>query len=160
MIRRHHRGYMGSVAALLIAVLASQPLVAGARERYRLPAGQRLTTAQGTFQGYTLEDFKVLLKMDVDLESFSEQIPKYIKLQENLTKLNVNLNEQLQLVNKNVKILQDERLRLTKKWTEENRLRHLAENKVSWTTWFAWGAAGVATLVAAILGVILVVKEK
>jgi hypothetical protein len=150
---------MGLIAALLVAVLASQPLVAGARDRYRLPAGQRLTTAQGTFQSFTLEDFKVLLKMDVDLESFSLQIPKYLKVQEDLTKLSVNLGKQLKLKDKTITVLQGERARLTKKWTEENRLRHLAENKVSWTSWFAWGAAGVMTVVAAVLAGILFVKD-
>ena len=159
MIEHRRRRYMGLVAGLLAAALASQPLIAGARERYRLPAGQRLTTPQGTFQGFTLEDFKVLLKMDVDLESFSQQIPKYIKLQENLTKLNANLNKQLEVVNLNVKILQDERVRLTKKWIEENKLRHLAENKPSIMTWLGWGAAAVMGIVATVLAVILTVKD-
>ncbi len=151
---------MGIMAGLLVALLASQPLIAGARTRYRLPGGVRLTTPQGTFQGFTLEDFKVLLKMDVDLESYSQQIPKYIKLQENLTKLNVNFNKQLETSTLTVSILQAERGRMLKKWTEENRLRHLAENKVPWTTWLAWGSAAVATLVATVLAVILLVKEK
>lgn len=159
MIRQHHRGYIGFVAALLAAILASQPFVAGARERYRLPAGQRLTTAQGTFQGYTLEEFKLLLKMDVDLESFTQQIPKYVEVLENNDKLISNLHKQLELKDKSITILQEERVRLTEKWTEENRLRHVAENKGSWTPWLAWGAAGVATVVAAVLSVVLIAKE-
>ena len=153
------RRYMGLVAGLLVAILVSQPLITGAKERYRLPAGQRLTTPQGTFQGFTLEDFKVLLKMDMDLESFSQQIPKYIKLKEDLTKLSINLTNQVNSKDKVIYILQAERARLTDKWTEENRLRHLAENKVSWTTWFAWGAAAVMTVVTAVLAGVLVAKD-
>lgn len=151
--------YMGSVTVLLMAILACQPLLAETRERYRLPAGQRLTTPQGTFQGYTLEEFKLLLTMDVDLENFSQQIFKYIKLQENLTKLNANFSKRLDLKDKTIKVLQDERLRLTKKWTEENRLRHLAENKPSWTSWLAWGAAATMTAITAVLVGILIVKD-
>jgi len=144
------------VAVLLAALTLSQPAWVLARDRYRLPEGTRLKTPQGTFQGYTLEDFKVLLKMDVDLESFSKQIPKYVKLKEDLTKLSVNLTKQVISKDKVIYILQSERARLTVKWTEENRLRHLAENKVSWTSWLAWGCAGVMSILSAVLlGIVL-----
>lgn len=147
------------IAVVLAALTASQPVWVLSRDRYRLPVGTRLTVPQGTFQGYSLEEFKVLLKMDIDLESFSKQIPKYIKLQENLTKLTVNLGNQLKLKDKTIKVLYSERDRLTKKWTEENRLRHIAENKPSVWTWLGWSAAAAATLVATVLAVILVVKD-
>lgn len=147
------------VAVLLAALIASQPVLVAARDTYRLPAGTRLTTAQGTFQSYTLAEFKLLLKMDVDLEGFSQQIPKYIKLQENLTKLNVNLGNQLILKDKTIKVLYGERDRLTTKWTEENRLRHLAENKPSVMTWLGWGSAAAMGIVATVLAIVLAVRK-
>jgi hypothetical protein len=147
------------VTVFLAVLLASQPAWVLARETYRLPEGMRLTVQQGTFQAYSLEEFKLLLKMDVDLESFTKQIPKYIKLQENLTKLNVNINKQLELAQNTIKVLYGERDRLTKKWTEENRLRHLAENKPSIMTWLGWGSAAAMGIVATVLAVILVVKK-
>jgi hypothetical protein len=147
------------VSVLLAALTASQPVLVAARDRYRLPEGTRLSVQQGTFQAYSLEEFKLLLKMDVDLESFSKQIPKYIKLQENLVDLNVNLGAQIALLSKNIKILYEERDRLTKKWTEDNRLRHLAENKVSWWTWVGFGSAVVMGVVVAVLAGILISKD-
>ena len=158
MIKRCRQRYMPLIV-LLVVFMALQPTLVGARERYRLPPGKRLTVQSETFQGYSLEEFKLLLKMDVDLESFSKQVPKYIKLQEDLTKLNVNLNERLELAQSVITILHGERDRLTKKWTEENRLRHLAENKPSILSWLGWGAAAVMGIVATVLAVILVVKS-
>lgn len=146
-------------AVLLVLLTAFPPAAALARDSYRLPPGRRLVAPEGTFQAYSLAEFKLLLKMDVDLESFNKQIPKHIKLQEDSTKLIFNHRKQLELKDLSIKLLQDERLRLTEKWTEENRLRHLAENKPSWTTWFAWGAAGIMTVVAAVLAGILVAKD-
>jgi hypothetical protein len=155
----------GLLAALLILqpVLGhSQPTSAPAKakyERYRLPVGTRLKTPQGTFQGYTLEEMKVLLKMDVDLWAHQQLAPAMNQLLLDNTNLSINLQNQLKTKDVIIQVLEDERVRLTEKWTKENKLRHIAENKVSWTTWFAWGAAGVATLAATVLAVVLAVKE-
>lgn len=157
-MKRSRAGYTG-VTVLLALLMALPPAAALARDSYRLPPGHRLTAPGGTFHAYSLAEFKLLLKMDVDLEAFSKQIPKYIKLQEDSAKLISNFNKQVELKDVSIKLLQDDRLRLTQKWTEENRLRHLAENKPSWTTWFAWGAAGLMAVVAAVLAGVLVAKD-
>jgi hypothetical protein len=148
------------IAFILALSVALQPVFALARDRYRLPVGKRLTTPQGTFQGYSLEEMKVLLKMDVDLESYNLQIPKFAKVLKNSGELISNLRKQLESKDKSLKILQDERVRLTKKWTEENKLRHIAENKPSLWTWIAWSSAGAMAVVATVLAIVLVVEKK
>lgn len=126
---------------------------------YKLPAGTRLQTPQGTFQGYSLEEMKILLKMDVDLESCDFQFPELRNLLSATEQL-VKANEAI-IKSKDVQIdiLKKEQSRLTEKWSQENKLRHECENKPRFGSWVAWAIAAVSASTAIALGVTLAVTK-
>jgi len=143
------------LASLLVAVTAS------ARAPYRLPPGTRLQLPEGTYQGYTLEEMKVLLKMDVDLEAYEKEIPKYKQSLEDYAKVLEAKEAIIKSKDKQVNLLKEDMARLTTKWSEENKLRHECENKPKFGSWIAWTIAAVATVTAIALGVtIAVIKAK
>ena len=145
-----------SLGGLLVLILTLGPAWAQPRP---LPAGSYVKVGENKLRAYTLEEFKIILHIHADYLAWHGQVPK-LKLQvTKLEKLNQNRNSQIQLIEKNVKILEGEQDRLTKKWEEDNRLRHLCENKPAFGSWFAWGSAGAAGLVATVLAVILIAKD-
>lgn len=150
---------LGPVA---LAQPTSQPTAAPASQPVllKLPKGERLKTPQGTRQGYSLEEMKVLLHIYVDYRSWGLQVPK-LKFQiDRYGKITLNQSKQLKLQAEQIKILHDERKLLTDKWSKENEKRHLCENKPAFGSWIAWGTAGVMAVVAAVLAGILIVKSQ
>jgi len=146
--------------ALSILLILSLVTPAVGRPLYKAPKGTRIQVQDKTYQGYTLEEVKVLLKMDVDLEFYDQAFPK-LKLEiDSYKQIMKAREEELKSKDNQITLLQQDRVRLSAKWTEENRLRHECEEKPSFGSWLSWGAAGAATLVALVLGVVLVVKYK
>ena len=141
---------------LVLALLAN---VSEARTSYRLPAGTNLVLPKGTYQGYTLEEMKILLKMDVDLEAYEKEIPRFKEMIDNYTRITKAKDEIIKSQDTMIKLANADRERLTTKWTEENKLRHVCENKPRFGSWIAWGTAGVATTVATVLAIILTVRD-
>jgi hypothetical protein len=163
---------MNLITALLAALLVSQPCVALAQPTsaptsaptsrpalLKLPKGTRLKTPQGTFQGYSLAEFKVVLKIEADYRSWGKQIPILEKLVKDSEQLAENRHKQVKLLQNQVVTLKTDRARITKKWTEENRLRHICENKPAFGSWISWGIAAAATATAAVLAGILIAKD-
>jgi hypothetical protein len=160
---------MRILTAVAIVMLVSHPVMAQptsaptsqsvSEKLLKFPAGKRLKTSQGTFQGYSLEEMKVLLKIDAEYRLCFEQTPIYDKLVNDYKELNENKAKQLILLKSQIQILNQDRDRITKKWTEENRLRHECENKPSFWSWVSWGVAAAATATAAILAGILVARD-
>jgi hypothetical protein len=150
---------MRYVSALLVALVLAQPALVLARDRYRLPEGKRLKIEQRTYQGYTLEEMKVLLKMDVDLEMYSKEIPKFREIIADKTELASELRKIIDAKDEQIRIVSTDKDRLFTKWAEENRKRHLAENKPNWGSWLGWTAAAAMTIVSVTLAVTLIVKE-
>lgn len=124
-----------------------------------LPAGSYVKANGKELRAYTLEEFKIVLHIYADYKVWYGQIPKLQDQVSKLEELVQNHKQQLELVDKNVKVLEGERDRLTKKWAEENKLRHECENKPAFGSWFAWGSAGALGLVATVLAVILIAKD-
>jgi len=145
------------LSILLMAVLASSPALA--RPLYRLPAGTRLQVDQGTFQGYTLEEMKVLLKMDVDLEFYEKEIPRYKQSLEDFKKIVEAKDSILKSKDVQIDILKKEQTRITDKWSQENKLRLECENAPKFGSWVSWTIAAVMTATAIALGVTLAVRE-
>ena len=173
MLTQFHGWFIVTSFALQVALLAVHGGVARAQPTSAptsqpaasptilpLPGGTRLTVPQGTFQGYNLSEFKTLLRIHADYQSWGQQLPLLKKNIKQYQELAGNLANQLKLQEKESIILKKERERLFKKWKEDNRLRHLAENKPSFMLWFGWGSAAVMGTVATVLAVVLAVKEK
>lgn len=150
---------MRLISIILAALLASSPVLGQVRPLYKLPAGARLQTPQGTFQGYTLEEMKVLLKMDVDLEAYEKEIPKYKQSLEDFRKMMEAKDNILKSKDVQVDLLTKDQTRLTEKWSQENKLRLECENKPKFGSWVAWAIAAVTTATAIALGVTLAVRE-
>ena len=149
--------YLNVLLSILIVFLPASSL---ARPLYRLPVGTRIQTPKEELQGYTLEEMKMLLKMDVDLEFYETvQLPK-IKEQLEATKKIIEAKDVI-IGSKDgqLKTANQDRERLTNKWSEENKLRHECENKPKFGSWVAWGLAALLGGTALALGIVLVVKE-
>lgn len=125
-----------------------------------LPDGSRIKTKDGTFQGYSLEEMKVILHIHADYRVWGKQIPLLKKQVGDLTILSMNQSHQINLSAVEAGVLRLERDTLFKKWKEENLKRHLAENKPAFGSWIAWGCVAVATTVAAVLAGILIAKKE
>ncbi len=123
------------------------------------PPGTRLTLRQGTLQGFNLAEFKMLLRIHADYRALWTQVPLLRKSTKQYQALAGNLSKQLKLQGEESNLLRAERTRLAKKWQEENRLRHLAENKPSIMTWLGWGSAAVMGIVATVLAIVLAVDR-
>lgn len=129
-----------------------------ANELYRLPQGTQFTTPLGIMRGYTIDEFKILLKMDTDLKIFEESIKDYKKIIVNLETMLGSKTEQIKLANIQLGVVEKDRNRIFEKWKEENKSRHTCENKPKWGSWVAWGSASVAAVAAIVLGIVLGTK--
>lgn len=109
--------------------------------RFRLPLGTRLTVAGETYQGFNLGEYRALLVMDEDLRELTTlqgiNTARITSLATAATEYQLAVTG----CETQVSILAAERVRLTALWTEENRLRNLAESS-SWS-WLPWTLAGV-----------------
>ena len=148
---------MRILSSLLISILIMGPVWAAPPRQ--LPAGSQVEVGGNHLRAYTLEEFKIVLHIYADYMNWHTQVPKLTDQATKLSQLVENQNQQLKLRAGEVKILGEERDRLTKKWTEENRLRHLCENKPAFGSWIAWSAAGAMSLVATVLSIILIVDD-
>jgi hypothetical protein len=144
---------------ILISVLILFSSLAHAQVKlYRLPVGTRLILPEGTYQGYSLEEMKIILKMDVDLSVYEPEIVKYKSIISSLEAKDLAKDQIIVSKDKQIKILTDDRARIFNKWSDENKARHVCENKPAFGSWIAWGSAGVATITAVVLGVVLSTK--
>lgn len=127
---------------------------------YRLPKGKRLQVSGETYQGYTLEEMKVLLLMDTDLRAFEIEIPKLKQIEIDKQKIIEAKDKIISAKDTQLVLLQTDRDRITKKWTEENKLRHECENKPKFGSWIAWGTAGVLAAIALGFGIAYGIDHK
>lgn len=120
---------------------------------FRLPVGRRCEVNGETFQCFDLQEYRVLLQMDVDLRSFQLQLTTSLERVDRLERALMAMNRAVDGYEEQVTTLQAERARLYEQWAEENRLRLLAENKPAIGSWIAWSLAAVEA--AVILGLVL-----
>jgi hypothetical protein len=156
-----------SLVAFLVAILAcgpvafAQPASAPSSQStlLELPKGKTFQKGSESLRGYTLEEFKVVLKIHTDYKSWGKQVFKYKKLVNDLTELGQTYSKQLILRAKQLATANKDRVRLTEKWREENRLRHLAENRPMIGSWVAWAAAAGFAALSAVLAGVLIAKD-
>ena len=145
--------------SVLLLLLAS-PVFAqdtGTYASFRLPEGQRISVLGETYQAYTLSEYTTLLQMDVDLRFYSDAYTEHLDAIQRYADLVNELSLALNAANEQIAILEHERERLTEQWTEENRLRHDAENGFSIGGWLSWGLAGLEAVAIITLAAILAV---
>jgi len=150
------------VASMVFSPIAwAQPTSAPASQPVlrTLPAGQMVDVKKEKLKGFNLEEFKVILHIYTDYRVWGVQLPKMQLQIDDLTKLSQNQTYQLGLRAEEVKIYQQERKLLTEKYLNENKLRHLCENKPNFGSWIAWGSAAAMGIVAAVLAGILISKD-
>jgi hypothetical protein len=124
--------------------------------RYHLPEGTRCEVGGETFQCFSLEEYRQLLEMDVDLQFYDEAYPIAQQTIVNLGNLADELRLALRSADSQVATLTVENNRLLYKWTKENRLRLEAENRPMLGSWVAWGLAATEAVVITILSLVLV----
>lgn len=135
---------------IVLLVLGVASLVQGQDyQRYRLPAGTRITTNGETYQAFNLGEYRDLLLMDADLQRLELTEMATQQQLSSLRTAAAEYQQALAAVDSQVVTLQAERTRLTNLWQEENRLRHLAENGTSWS-WIPWTLVVVTSTVAAV----------
>lgn len=126
---------------------------------YRLPAGEFVDFDGVGMQCFTFSEYQELLRIDTDLhfaglelqlnrDIMAEHEAAIIQLRTALASADVSINR-----------LTDENLRIMDMWTEENRLRHLAENSPDALGWVGWAVGALAAVIAAALGVTLAVTS-
>lgn len=151
---------MMRILAVLIALLMlAMPALAHGQEyvRFRLPAGHRCTVAAETYQCFNLGEYTELLHIDEDLRHLTELHALDLARIEALTQASDELRLSLTSVRANVETLEADRIRLTRMWEEENRLRHEAENRPEWD-WVPWTIAGGFAIATLVLGIIVGVQ--
>jgi len=111
--------------------------------RHRLPAGRRCIVSGVPFQCFTLDEYKELLYMDIDLsytlQMYALSLQRANKYERVFQLMLAAYDEH----DRQIEILQQERTRLFDRWSEENRLRLEAENRPMFGSWIAWGLAAV-----------------
>ena len=100
-----------------------------------------------------------MLKIEASYRSWGLQLPPLKRMVSNLKLLADNNLKQVKLLQNQVVTLKADRDRLSVKWTEDNRLRHLCENKPAFGSWIAWSTAAAMAAIAAVLAGILIAKE-
>lgn len=123
-----------------------------------IPTGEPKVIQGTRFQCYPFEDFKKLLLVDAQFSS-CKKIKGFLEEKNQLEQeKSVNLSKVIDLQGRSIKTLERENERLFKDWKEENKKRHLAENKPMIGSYVAWGTAGAFAVATAVLSVIVIVK--
>ena len=112
-------------------------------EVYRLPKGALLPYENQKYMCYDLEQFKMLLHMDNDFRSAVESLSVTKSKVYDLSNANLAFKKALSISDQQIELMRAENKRLSILWTEENRLRHIAENKPSFGGWVPWSLTGV-----------------
>ncbi len=104
---------------------------------------------------FNLENYKKLLQLAVDLGA---ELQKTDLLSRKVVEQETIITSQKKIIiNKdNVIILyKKDQERLFNLWSEENRKRHLAENRPAYGSWVSWGLAGGFAVSTVVLGAIV-----
>ncbi len=125
---------------------------------YRLPEGKFVVSEEDkdTYMGYTIGQFKDLLRIDNDLrlaDGTVEQNKVTINLQDQQLEY---MDKALDYSNKNVELLTKDRERITKLRTADNKRMHKAENRpvINLNTWMVV----IIVVETVALGVILAIS--
>lgn len=150
------------VVALLIAQLSlpawAQPASAPTSQPVLLemPLGRAIQTPEGRLQGFTFNEFKLLLRIHTDYKAWGRQVPLYELRIVEYVKLVDNHKAQAELLQGQINRLKSECSFLHKRWKDENKARHECEAKPALGSWLAWGIAGVLAISTAVLAGVVI----
>lgn len=140
-----------SILMCWLLVLQTNVAFSQTYERYRLPAGSRLTVGTQTYQGFNLGEYQELLRMDADLRHLTALTGLLTSQNQALQQTITALRGTAELDATSIQLLTTDRDRLREQWQRERDLRLELENRPDWS-WLGWvvaGAFAVATIVLA-----------
>ena len=140
-----------SILMCWLLVLQTNVVFSQTYERYRLPAGSRLTVGTQTYQGFNLGEYQELLRMDADLRHLTALTGLLTSQNQALQQTITALRGTAELDATSIQLLTTDRDRLREQWQRERDLRLELENRPDWS-WLGWvvaGAFAVATIVLA-----------
>lgn len=121
-----------------------------------MPLGRAIQTPEGRLQGFTFNEFKLLLRIHTDYRAWGKQVPllelKVLEYQQ----LVQNHKDQAGLLQGQIDRLKSECSFLNKRWKDENKKRHECEAKPAWGLWIAWGVAGLLAVSTAVLTAVVI----
>ena len=137
-------------------ILTSQTLGA---QPSKFPAGKRIKIEGVELKCYAVPEYKKLMGTHKSLSTCTTK--------EKLLKQKIaNLEKQINAYGKiatlhvnSISILTKDRDRLFGLWEEENKKRHIAENKPQFGSWVSWGTAGTMTAVAGVLLAVILLDD-
>lgn len=144
---------IGKVLTSIFAILVT----ASSAAAEPLPQGRRVEVGREMLHCFNFDEYKSLVVMNRELEAVSAEMV-LDKERKVLLSKEIDLLKGIQKVQvAQVKLFSDENERLFQLWKEENRKRHVAENKPAWGSYLAWSLAGVfAVSTATLVGVAVI----
>jgi hypothetical protein len=119
------------------------------------PPSQRKNFDGQTYQCFDFEGYKSLVITHQELEKTIDEVDLLEEKNQLLTDQVVNLQEIRKLNEEKIELFQTENERLYKLWQEENKKRHLAEERPTFN-WLAWTAAGTFATSTLVLSLVLI----
>ena len=131
-------------------------LLTSASQAQELPESVQ-TDIQGVrHQCFDLGGYTTLLRLSVERDTAIQQVALLQSANDGFEQAITLLEETLSLQDHQIQALQEERVRLTEQWAQENKLRLEAENRPRIGSWVAWGFAAAGAIVAVTLILVMV----
>lgn len=135
-----------------MAVVLEAPAQAQVEVHY-LPRGHRCQVDGQTYQCFSFEEYKELLRIDQNLWAATQRLVLMESEVSSYRQQVTLFEESLVLKDQQIARLNLEVERYFNMWDEENRLRLLAENTPAIGSWVAWGIAAVEAVALLIMAV-------
>lgn len=123
-----------------------------------LPQEKRVNVGGEIHACYDLPQYKELLKLDLDFQVVVNEKLILEKRLDNSLKQTELYKAAAEKQKETVDLYFAENERLYGLWKEENKKRHIAENKPMWGSWLSWGIAGAAMVATASMTTAYVLK--
>ena len=133
------------------------PITAVAQPEH-IPVGDRETVGGESLQCYDFENYKKLLIFDAAFEGCLRTNELLVERHKLEKQRSTAFEKIIALQQKSMIIIEKDNDRLFKDWKEENKKRHLAENRPMLGSYIAWSTAGAFAVATAVLSVIVIVK--
>jgi hypothetical protein len=140
----------------LISICATNIAVAQPSDRF--PVSVETNINGERYQAFDLGGFTELLAIDEDLSYYSRLVRIYVNTIDTLRLESFSLRERVRSLLTQRDLLATDRTRLRSLWSSENRRRHRAETRVSFSSWFGWGLAAILAATTITLGFVVATK--
>lgn len=136
-------------------LIASSTASASAQSSARFPEYRYITEGEEIYGAFDLGGFKELLRIDADLMLAEAELENTKERLEHLSEALRHYREVVEISNSSLTSLQDYTQTLFAKWEEENKKRHLAENKPNTLALVSWPIAVALAIVVAVETVVI-----